>query len=120
MVEDYEPFRRSVCAMLSKAPGLQVIGEVSDGLEAVQKAEELQPDLILLDIGLPKLNGLEPVNRIQRVAPNSKIVFLTRFGCGYMRRWATEPKRSFFPVQACSVSGFPVQACSVSGWSHLG
>lgn len=78
VVDDYEPFRRAVCSILSKAPGLQVIGEVSDGLEAVQRAEELQPDLILLDIGLPKLNGLQASNRIQRVAPSSKIVFVTR------------------------------------------
>ena len=63
--------------MLSKAPGLQVIGEVSDGQEAVHRAEELQPDLILLDIGLPKLNGLEAASRIQRVAPSSKIIFVT-------------------------------------------
>ena len=77
VVDDYEPFRRFVCSMLSKAPGLQVIGEVSDGLEAVQRAEELQPDLILLDIGLPKLNGLEAANRIGCVAPSSKIIFVT-------------------------------------------
>jgi chemotaxis response regulator CheB len=48
LVDDYEPFRQFVCSMLSKAPGLQVIGEVSDGQEAVHRAEELQPDLILL------------------------------------------------------------------------
>jgi len=78
VVDDYEPFRRSVSAMLSKAQGLQVIGEGSDGLEAVQKAEELQPDLILLDIGLPNLNGLEAANRIQGVAPGSKIIFVTQ------------------------------------------
>ncbi len=78
VVEDYEPFRQFVCSMLSKVPGLKVIGEVSDGLEAVQRAEELQPDLILLDIGLPKLNGVEAASRIRGVAPGSKIVFVTQ------------------------------------------
>ena len=58
VVDDYEPFRRLVCSTLQKRPELQVIGEASDGLEAVQKAEELKPDLILLDIGLPTLNGI--------------------------------------------------------------
>ena len=85
VVDDYEPFRRFVCSLLSKAPGLRVIGEVSDGVEAVQKAEELQPDLILLDIGLPKLNGLEAANCIGRVAPSSKNSLCNsgkRFGCG--------------------------------------
>ena len=59
VVEDFEPFRRFVCSTLKKNPELQVIGEVSDGLEAVQKAEELQPDLVVLDIGLPSLHGIE-------------------------------------------------------------
>jgi CheY-like chemotaxis protein len=56
---------------------LHVIGEVSDGLEAVEKAEELQPDLILLDIGLPGLNGIEAARRIRRVAADSKILFVS-------------------------------------------
>jgi DNA-binding NarL/FixJ family response regulator len=59
---------------------LRVVAEVADGLEAVQKAEELQPDLILLDIGLPGLNGLEAANRIRQVAPDSRIIFLTQNG----------------------------------------
>ena len=50
---------------------------MSDGLEAVQKAEELKPDLILLDIGLPTLNGIEAARRILELAPESKIIFLT-------------------------------------------
>ncbi len=77
IVEDYEPFRRFVASMLQKQRELQIICEVSDGLEAVQKAEELQPDLIVLDIGLPKLNGIEAARRIRKLSPNSKILFLS-------------------------------------------
>lgn len=78
IVEDYEAFRRFICSALQQREAFQVIEEVSDGLDAVQKAQELQPDLILLDIGLPKLNGLEAGRRIRKVSPNSKILFLSQ------------------------------------------
>ncbi len=77
-VDDFEPFRRFVCSTLAKRPELQVVGEASDGLEAVQKAEELQPDLIVLDIGLPKLSGIEAARQIRERAPRSKIIFLSQ------------------------------------------
>ena len=78
VVEDYPPFRRFVCSMLGRKPELQVVGEAADGLEAVHKAEELRPDLIVLDIGLPALNGLEAARRIRKLAPESKIIFVTQ------------------------------------------
>ena len=78
VVEDHERFRRFVCSMLETRPELQVIGSVSDGLEAVHKAEELQPDLIVLDIGLPSLNGIEAARQIRKLSPNSKILFLSQ------------------------------------------
>jgi DNA-binding NarL/FixJ family response regulator len=57
---------------------LQVVGEVSDGLEAVRKAEKLQPDLILLDLGLPTLSGIEVARRICKLSQKSKIVFVSQ------------------------------------------
>ncbi len=78
VVDDFEPWRRLVSSMLKKIPELQVICEASDGLEAVQKAEQLCPDLILLDIGLPRLNGIEAARRIRKLAPDSKIIFLSQ------------------------------------------
>ena len=78
MVEDSEPFRRFFCSTLSKSPELQVVGEVADGLEAVQRAEELQPDLIVLDIGLPSLNGIEVARRVCKVSRQSRIIFASQ------------------------------------------
>ena len=78
IVEDFVPFRQFICSTLEKKPELQLIGEVSDGLEAVQKADELKPDLILLDIGLPSLNGIDAARQIRKLSPESKIIFLSQ------------------------------------------
>jgi DNA-binding NarL/FixJ family response regulator len=78
IVEDFQPFREFVCSTLAKRPELQVIAEASDGLEAVQKAVELKPDLILLDIGLPTMNGIEAARWIRALVPNAKIIFLSQ------------------------------------------
>jgi len=78
VVEDHEPFRRFLRSTLGKRPGLQLVGEASDGLEAVQKAEKLQPDLIVLDIGLPTFNGIEAARRIRKIAPQTKILFVSQ------------------------------------------
>ena len=78
MVEDYEPLRRFICSTLRERPEFQIVEEVTDGLEAVQKAAELQPDLIVLDIGLPSLNGINVARRIRKLSPKSKILFVSQ------------------------------------------
>jgi DNA-binding NarL/FixJ family response regulator len=78
IVEDFVALRQLLRSILGKRKDLQVICEVSDGLEAVQKVEELKPDLILLDIGLPTLNGLQAARQIHKLAPESKIIFVSQ------------------------------------------
>jgi DNA-binding NarL/FixJ family response regulator len=78
LVDDYEAWRRFVASALEERSEFRVVGEAGDGLEAVQRVEELQPDLILLDIGLPKLNGLEAARRIRDCAPTTRILFFSQ------------------------------------------
>jgi DNA-binding NarL/FixJ family response regulator len=78
VVDDHSLFRQFVVELLGKRPELQVVGEASDGLEALHRAVELRPDLILLDIGLPSLNGLKAARQIRSLVPESKIIFLTQ------------------------------------------
>ena len=80
VVDDFEPWRRFVSSLIAlKKPGWSIICEVSDGVEAVEKAGELRPELILLDIGLPKLDGIEAARQISQIASYSKILFLSGF-----------------------------------------
>ena len=78
VVEDSDAFRKFICSTLGKRPELQIVGEVTDGLEAVQRAEKLHPDVIVLDIGLPSLNGIEAARRILKSFPKCKIVFVSQ------------------------------------------
>lgn len=77
VVDDYQPWLRFIRSMLQEMSELQIIAEVSDGREAVQEAVQLQPDLILLDIGLPALNGIEVARQIREHNPNATILFVS-------------------------------------------
>jgi DNA-binding NarL/FixJ family response regulator len=79
IADDYEGWRQQARSLLQAGPQWQVIAEASDGSETVQKAEELKPDLIVLDIGLPNLNGIEAARRIRELSPDSKIIFLSLY-----------------------------------------
>lgn len=77
VVDDFHPWHKFYSRELQKQANLQIIGYVSDGLKAVQEAQELQPDLILMDVGLPTLNGIEATRRIGEVCPTCKILFVS-------------------------------------------
>ena len=77
LVDDFQPWRVAASRILSSAPDFQIVGEASDGVEAIEKAATLIPDVVLLDIGLPLLNGLEAARQIRQASPQSKIIFLT-------------------------------------------
>jgi DNA-binding NarL/FixJ family response regulator len=76
VVDDYEPWRQRICSSTLRWMPHALVVEASDGLEAVRKASELNPDLVLLDIGFPSLNGIEVAHRLCKTVPNSKILFL--------------------------------------------
>ena len=116
VVDDFDRFRQFVVLSLRQRAEFQLIYEASDGLEAVDRAEELKPDLILLDIGLPKLNGIEVAHRIRQRSPNSKIIFLSQNSdfdvvrtaldtgaLGYVRK--TDARRELLPAMDAVLRG---------------
>lgn len=81
LVDDFVPWHETVRLLLKVNPALQVTSTATNGLEAIMKAQDLQPDVVLLDIGLPGINGIETATRIIRVSPDSKVIFLTEDDC---------------------------------------
>jgi DNA-binding NarL/FixJ family response regulator len=104
IVDDFGPWRHFVSSRLLTKPELQVAGEASDGFEAVQKAVELKPDLILLDIGLPTLNGMEAAQQMRELVPESEIIFLSQESSADMVQAALNLGASGYVVKASAGS----------------
>jgi DNA-binding NarL/FixJ family response regulator len=127
ITDDFKDWRRQVRSLFQARSAWQVIAEASDGSEAVQKAEELKPDLILLDIGLPNVNGIEAARRIRQLSPNSKIIFLSQNNNvdivraalstgarGYVRK--TDVKKELLPAVDAVLSGKQFVSSSLKGY----
>lgn len=80
IVDDHALFRYGMRAMFTSAAGHEVVGEAASGEEAVRMATELSPDVVLMDLGMPGMNGIEATRRISRANPESKVVVVTMFG----------------------------------------
>jgi two-component system invasion response regulator UvrY len=89
VVDDHDVVRRVVCVLLSKEPTLDVICQTASGEDAVKKAAELHPDLVILDIGLPGISGIEAARQILQVSPTSRIIFLSQHDSIQMAREAS-------------------------------
>ncbi|HEX4921838.1 MAG TPA: response regulator transcription factor [Candidatus Bathyarchaeia archaeon] len=78
VVDDCKPWRLALRSLVHAISGARIVGEADDGLDAIEKARQLLPDLVLLDIGLPRLNGIAAARKIRDVSPDSRIIFLTQ------------------------------------------
>jgi DNA-binding NarL/FixJ family response regulator len=77
VADDHEVVRRGLCALLQAQPDWEICGEAADGREALEKAQKLRPDVVILDIGMPSLNGLEATRQILRLNPQTRVLILT-------------------------------------------
>ena len=126
IADDLEDWRRQVRFLLQARPEWQVIAEAADGSEAIQKAEELKPDLIVLDIGLPKLNGIEAARQIRQLSPSSKILFLSQnndldvvraaLGTAQGYVYKTDFRRDFLPAIQAVLRGQQFVSSSLKGY----
>lgn len=78
VVEDHELARKTICDLLRSEKGFEVICEANNGLEGARAAEKVQPDVVVLDVSMPTLGGIEAAVRIRRMAPKARIVFLSQ------------------------------------------
>ncbi|MGH7666767.1 MAG: response regulator [Candidatus Dormibacteria bacterium] len=80
VADDHPVVRQGICAMLAAEPDLQVVGDVGDGAEAVLRTREVEPDVVLMDVQLPVMDGIEALKEIVRERPQTKVLMLTTFG----------------------------------------
>jgi DNA-binding NarL/FixJ family response regulator len=87
LADDHAVVREGLKALINSQPDMQVIGEAEDGRAACQRARDLQPDIVILDVSMPHLNGAQAAEQLKRVCPNAKVLALTvHEDTGYLRQ----------------------------------
>ena len=104
IVDDHTIVRDGICALLGLASDIEVVGEASNGLEAIEMVRKLMPDVILMDLSMPIMNGQEATRRIRKEFPNIKILALTQY----------DDKEYVFPVVNAGAYGYISKASASS------
>lgn len=100
VVDDHEVIRRGIRSLLASQPGCEICGEAVDGRDAVNKALELQPELVIMDVSMPNLNGLEATRLIRRSVPSAQVLILTQHDSQEMIRQAFHAGAHGFVVKS--------------------
>jgi DNA-binding NarL/FixJ family response regulator len=99
VADDFDYWRVRIRQLLSFRPAWRIVFEAGDGLEAVQKAAELRPDIVLLDIQMPRLNGIEAARKIRQDCPDSRIIFVSQNSDADIMRAALETGAKAFVLK---------------------
>jgi len=120
VVDDYEPWRRFICSTLQQTSNWQVVGEVVDGVDAVHAARTLRPDLILVDVGLPTLNGIEATRQILTHDPCCRILFVSEHRSQDIVKAALDSGAGGYIVKSHAVRDLmPAMQAIVDGQSYV-
>ncbi len=104
VVDDHTIVRDGICALLALSGDIEVVGEAANGNEALERVKELQPNVVLMDIAMPIMGGLEATRRIRREFPRTRVLVLTQY----------DDKEYVFPVIEAGASGFISKAAASS------
>lgn len=121
VAEDHPVVRKGIIAFLTQHPGVEVLGEAKDGQEAVNKAKELTPDVILMDIDMPRLNGLAATEILRQELPQTKVLFLSgQPGTRYVLRILQSGARGYIPKEASAQELFQAVETVAGGGTCFG
>jgi DNA-binding NarL/FixJ family response regulator len=118
IVDDHEIFRKGLRSVLASRPELEICDEATNGLEAIEKAKEIRPDVILMDISMPYLDGLQATRKILNENPAARVLLLSQHDSPYLLAAALKAGASAY-VTKSQVGTTPADVKHPSSWSEI-